>query len=522
MITGISTEVAVLPEKILLETNITNSKALFYKKPLCVSLFGNFSEKSVIFSGKSSLLIDFGKELNGGIRIITTNAPNNAYLHIVFGESVSEVTSKIGEKNSTNDHSPRDISVLVTSLSDLTFGQTGFRFVLIENLGDEEITLQSISAVNRYSAYPDEGFIKTDDIQLNKILDTAAYTMRLCCQDGYIFDGIKRDRLVWSGDLHQEILTAMYLFGDIENVPNSLEFLRLDSKTGEWINNIPAYSAWWIINLCTYCNISGNFNFFNKHSDYAEEILTQFNSHISGEGVMDFGDNDMRFFLDWQTKDTSDAIIGTAMIILLAARSFLEHRKNAVATEICGKLSGYVTKSVNSKQALAFQVLSGRNCSDVAKKIEKDGSEGFSTFMAYYILSADAKADSKNIIPLIKEYFGAMLLYGATTFWEDFNIKWCENSFGIDEFPSKGKRDIHGDFGDYFYKGLRHSLCHGWSSGVYAFFVEYVLGVKIENGKLASINPRLSGISNVEAEIPLADNILHIDIKDGSVEYYYI
>ena len=29
----------------------------------------------------------------------------------------------------------------------------------------------------------------------------------------------------------------------------------------------------------------------------------------------------------------------------------------------------------------------------------------------------------------------------------------------------KGKKDIHGDYGDYCYKGFRHSLCHGWASG---------------------------------------------------------
>ena len=49
-----------------------------------------------------------------------------------------------------------------------------------------------------------EGYITTGDTELNKIIDTAAYTLKLCFRNGYIWDGIKRDRLVWSGDLNQE------------------------------------------------------------------------------------------------------------------------------------------------------------------------------------------------------------------------------------------------------------------------------------------------------------------------------
>jgi hypothetical protein len=66
-----------------------------------------------------------------------------------------------------------------------------------------------------------------------------------------------------------------------------------------------------------------------------------------------------------------------------------------------------------------------------------------------------------------------MLAKGATTFWEDFDLDWCENSSTIDRFPKKGQRDIHGDFGAYCYLGFRHSLCHGWSSAVIRFIKEH-------------------------------------------------
>ena len=95
-----------------------------------------------------------------------------------------------------------------------------------------------------------------------------------------------------------------------------------------------------------------------------------------------------------------------------------------------------------------------------------------STFMSYYILKAVASFDKAAAIGMMKEYYGAMLRKGATTFWEDFSMDWVENSCRIDEFPKEGERDIHGDFGAFCYKGFRHSLCHGWSAGVIRFIRE--------------------------------------------------
>jgi hypothetical protein len=65
-----------------------------------------------------------------------------------------------------------------------------------------------------------------------------------------------------------------------------------------------------------------------------------------------------------------------------------------------------------------------------------------------------------------------MLDKGATTFWEDFDIAWAENSCRIDELPTPDKKDIHGDFGAFCYIGYRHSLCHGWPAGVIQFIKE--------------------------------------------------
>ena len=37
----------------------------------------------------------------------------------------------------------------------------------------------------------------------------------------------------------------------------------------------------------------------------------------------------------------------------------------------------------------------------------------------------------------MKEYYGAMLKLGATTFWEDFDLEWTRNAYGIDQLHQR-------------------------------------------------------------------------------------
>ena len=85
------------------------------------------------------VVLDFGKEMNGGIRILTYAANNvlnekkfgetlseSASVRIRFGESLSECYAELGEKNATNDHSLRDFTVNLQSYSDMTFWEYRF------------------------------------------------------------------------------------------------------------------------------------------------------------------------------------------------------------------------------------------------------------------------------------------------------------------------------------------------------------------------------------------------------------
>lgn len=75
--------------------------------------------------------------------------------------------------------------------------------------------------------------------------------------------------------------------------------------------------------------------------------------------------------------------------------------------------------------------------------------------MGYYMLCAIGEAgDLEAALNIIREYWGAMLSRGATTFWEDFNMEWLEGSSRIDELVAEGEKDLHGDYGCILLQGI--------------------------------------------------------------------
>lgn len=163
-----------------------------------------------------------------------------------------------------------------------------------------------------------------------------------------------------------------------------------------------------------------------------------------------------------------------------------------------------------SKQAAAMLALSGlRDPKEMfAQVLGQNGVGGMSTFYGYYMLEAMSAAGERRFaLDAMRDYWGAMLDVGATSFWEDFNIAWTNNCFHIDELPVAGKKDIHGDFGEFCYSGFRHSLCHGWSCGPAQWCINNILGIRpLDPGcRRVEVKPFLGDIEWAEGGMALPD-----------------
>ena len=264
----------VFPKRIVYtEGQIENPESLLKEKVLQIGLY---EYDYALIKGKASIILDFGKELSGGVRIITKRADSGEIVRLRFGESVGETCAEIGEKNATNDHSVRDMNVRIVRFSDMTFGQTGFRFLRIDFSEEAAFAIKSIVAACDEIEREQTGEFLSDDDRMNEIWQTAAYTLKLCLKNGYVWDGIKRDRLVWIGDIYPETKTSFCLYPDVPEIKNSLIFCRDQTDEGVWMNGIPNYSAWWIYNLYEYYMRTSDEAFVKENLCFVKRIVSDF------------------------------------------------------------------------------------------------------------------------------------------------------------------------------------------------------------------------------------------------------
>lgn len=479
------------------------------------------------------IILDFGKEIQGGLEIVTSinNDKKMGKVRIRFGESVSETLSNVGENGATNEHSLRDFTVLLPWLGRLEVGNSGFRFASIQLVDpDVKLEIKEVSAIFCYRDIPYVGSFHSSDERLNKIWMTGAYTVHLNMQD-YLWDGIKRDRLVWVGDLHPEVMAVNTVFGYNEVVPKSLDLIRELTPLPGWMNGLSSYSMWWILIHKDWYKYHGNLAYLKEQRDYLFALLKLLSTKIdeSGKEKLEGGR-----FLDWPSSENIPAIhagLQSMMVLTFQAGAELSTvLGDSQMTDLCHttvlKLKKHVPEFNGSKQAAALLAMSGLVSAEKSNReiLSRDGVHKMSTFYGYYMLEARAQAgDYQGAIDNIREYWGAMLDLGATTFWEDFDIGWMKNANRIDEPIAEGKVDVHSTYGGYCYKELRHSFCHGWASGPTSWLSAYVLGVKVlEPGcKVIIIEPHLGDLTWVEGTFPTPKGVVkirHDKMPDGKIK----
>lgn len=436
-------------------------------------------EELCTIAGKSSIILDFGRELRGRLRLLVDRAKNgearSCMVRIRLGESVGECCAELGEKGACNDHSPRDFEIPLVNSSDTAWGQSGFRFARLDFPEGADVRLASVMAEGEILSLPLTCTYHPTDARLGAIWDTAKRTLDLCAAGSYVWDGIKRDRLVWIGDMHPEMLALTTLYGATDVMENSIKFLRERTFEDYWMCEMPTYSAWWVIVLADYFARTGRTEFAKENVDFVDHILAQFLAAVSEEGNVSLPS----LFVDWPTHGQPDEADGVRAILIIMAKKAIAllsalDRPTAEAERLLECLLKQPITVRHSMQvaALKYFALGELEESDIAL-MQKLGANGLSTFMSYYILTAYAHYFGRDAaLEICRTYYGGMLDRGATTFWEDFHLSWLDDSGRIDEFSPAGLRDLHGDYGDYCYKGFRHSLCHAWASGVITFLDE--------------------------------------------------
>lgn len=275
----------------------------------------------------------------------------------------------------------------------------------------------------------------------------------------------------------------------------------------------------------------GNRQYLEAQQDYLAKLLRHLATFVSEDGSEKL--EGMRF-LDWPTSESKPAVHEGLQAMLLLTMESGARLSTTLGDEPTAKLCRetvinlrkHQPESSGRKSPAALLALAGvRSPKEVADQVLKaNGPSDLSTFYGFYVLQALAKSgDVNTALDFISTYWGTMLDFGATTFWEDFDLAWTNNAARIDGLVPPDKKDIHGDYGAYCYLGFRHSLCHGWASGPTAWLSQHVLGVTpLEPGfKRVRIVPQLGRLQWAEGSYPTplgTIKVRHERLADGGIK----
>lgn len=323
----------------------------------------------------------------------------------------------------------------------------------------------------------------------------------------------------------------MSVFGYSDVVPQTLRLATRQYPLPQWLNGMSSYSMWYLIIMKEWYMHQGDMAFLRENGDYMAELVRLFDWAVDADGNVDIPG---LHFLDWPSSPNKAGVeVGYRALLRWALHdaAFLCRELGQKDTEkLCRSVIRRLDKQVPAphdlKQTAALMVLCGWLSSEEACRqvIAKGGADGFSTFYGYYMLQSMAKAGRVGeALDIVRRYRGGMLQLGATTFWEDFDIRWMENGARIDALTPEGKVDVHKTYGDYCYPSLRHSLCHGWASGVTPWLTNAVLGVEIKKPgcKELTITPHLGDLAWAEGTFPTPKGnvwIRHEKRKNGKVK----
>ena len=366
-----------------------------------------------VIDPKGALLLDFGVEIQGNIELFAPMLPDKEprSVRIRFGESASEAMAELGEKGTQNDHAIRDETVTLPWLGKKIIGPSGFRFARIDAVGAKPVQLSQVRAVLQIRDIPYLGSFKCDDERLNKIWQVGAYTVHLNMQE-YLWDGIKRDRLVWIGDMHPEVSTIDAVFGFNDVVSRSLDLTRDVTPVTEWMNGISSYSMWWVLIHEEWWKHHGDRAYLEKQKPYMQALLKKLAGLISEDGREKI--DGMRF-LDWPSSPNKQGVTaglqGLLVMTLESGARLMTTLGDADVAKLCSDAATRGRKVVpdvnGSKSGAALLALAGMTD---AKKTANDvlkvgGAKGVSTFYGFYVLQALAKADEMDVaLDIVRTY----------------------------------------------------------------------------------------------------------------------
>lgn len=469
--------------------------------------------------GQRSMLVDFGKETFGFVKIHGLKGNGNVSLY--YGESKEEALST--ESCETLDRLTINAPAKSDSVMKLS---KAFRFVNVQY--DAGISLDSLSMLYEYLPVADRGNFRCSDEQINKIYDVAVYTMHLNTREFFI-DGIKRDRWIWSGDAYQSYLMNYYLMFDRPSVERTLLALRGKDPVTSHINTIMDYTFYWFVGIYDYYQYTGDTKFIRQFYPRMQSLMDFCLSRRNKDGMMEGLAGDW-VFIDWAEGLSKKGEVSFEQLLFcrsleamaicadimndkegaakykqyasdLKTKLFTIYWNDAKKALVHSRVNGVPTDNVTryaNMFAIFFDYFTEEQKQAVKNSVLlNDKVQKITTpYMRFYELEAlCAIGEQSYVLKEMKDYWGGMLKLGATSFWEEYN-------------PSKKGAEHYAMYGRPFGK----SLCHAWGASPIYLLPKYYLGVSPTAPAYAEykIEPVLGGLQWMEGTVPTPNGDINV------------
>lgn len=441
-----------------------------------------------------------------------------------------------------------DIAKMVSQADSLTFKKgdfhhlwrerRAFRYaVLIFKDFSKPVLLQSftVKTVN-YPADDRESYFNSSDDLLNEIYAVAKYTAKISRQS--IFEDCPhRERAQYLGDVRMVSLVNYYNYSDKDLVKKALWDYALSQEEDGFVKAvypagvkmiIPDYSAQWISAVWEYYLFSGDTLFLKKIYPNVKKQIEGFDRYTHTDGLV-VNQPGWWVFIDHgkdkriENKSASlnlyyyEALLGASKI---AGKLGLS-QDNQLFSQKSETLKKTITKSywLNDIGLYDDCVIGGVPCNHPSRQtnylallfgFDFGGKEKLSVnkllfdqnmqtiitpyFNTFAVDSLFTNGYPNEAVNLLRDYWGAMIKKGATTFWETYD-------------PKTGKETSA--FGE--------SLSHGWSSGPAYLLPKWVLGIKPTSANFSTfeVKPVLTDLKFAFGRIPANNGKIEVYWKAG-------
>ena len=301
-----------------------------------------------------------GTVASAGSGVTFSPALSNAY---ASGATVTGIGTYVNDNGAQTNLS-------VTGPQTYTGGlRGGFRFEAVELRTPGTVTLTAAGLnFKAYRATPDkyEGWFLSSDDQLNRMWYAGAYTAQMdmvpvgvapCFTVPVFFDGAKRDRAIWSGDLMITDPVAMisigsnshpYVRGSIDSIVNlQAPSGRLTSAVGfrgcGAFDYAVTYSAYSAIIAVQYFRYTGDTAYLTGLLPKLEAATAYHGTRVNANGLVVTNDNDY-----WQTTQDGEVTeYSLAYYELLQEMTWLESHIGTPE-----KVAEYTAKAAALKEAI--------------------------------------------------------------------------------------------------------------------------------------------------------------------------